>query len=146
MKDKTMNVINLNTKRAITKEKPNHKTDDITLQFNNGDSFESYTGGFEILPSFDETDSVPINIIDFGVDENGVQITKAFEDCFFIFELNNKRYIYACAYYNQKQNSKALPPVNLLAMADYFGVNKALGLDEFRELYIAYNASITGSI
>jgi len=141
-----MEIIDLNEKTTTIKEKKNPKTDDVITHFNNGNSYAHYIGGFKLLPSFDETTPVPTDIIDFGVDENGDQIVKSFEDCFFIFELNNKRYIYSCAYFNGKNNSDSLPPINLLVMANYFGKSKALSPDEFYALYLEYNASITPTI
>ena len=130
--------------KSTTTESNVPTTAEAIATFQAGDSYESYIGGFTVKSNFDKTESVPTDVLDFGTNEDGNQITKTWEEAFLFFEYENQEYVYAMKMVDNGivTNYIDLPGANLLAMAQVFGESAAIAEEDFNIIYRAYNASL----
>jgi hypothetical protein len=141
-KEKQVEVITIGRtkKTEIIDNKPD--TSSAVSWLTQGNSYRKFTGGFKVPVPFDQTTNVPIDVIDFGKDEEGVQIYKTWEESFLFFEINSQRYVYSCKIINGGKNYIDLEAENLLAMAGNFLPANCLSIDDFTAVYREYNESL----
>lgn len=141
-KEKKVEVITIGKtkKTEVVNNKPT--TANAVSWLTAGNSYAKFTGGFKVPVPFDETANVPVDVIDFGKDEEGNQIYKTWEESFLFFTVGNQRYVYACRKINEGRNFIDLEAENLLAMAGNFLPANCLSIDDFTAVYREYNDSL----